>query len=191
MIGRNGTGKTRLVEELLSFYKNVYVLDLKGQIQWPDYRVFNNLENFKNARDHKKIYKPFAKDLRNEQIIDQFFWHIFREGEVVLYVDEVSLVTRGQDVSDGYHAIIAQGRELGITLYQSTQRPKGIPSIVMTESQRFFVFSLNLEADRKRVKEVAPIEEEEIQKLGKFEFLFSDMDAVYGPYKLEINSDEK
>ena len=194
IIGRNGTGKTRLAESLLEFYKNVIVLDIKGLIRWPDYKIFSTFKDFRNSQAYKKIYKPNISEMRNAALIEEFFYHVYDRGNTVIYVDEVYAVTVNGQIDDGYHAVLTRGRERGITVYQSTQRPVKIAQEVLSEAEQFMSFALNLEQDRKRVEEVSGIPEELIADLEKFDFYYANQDGVYGPYRLDLTNnatDEK
>lgn len=50
--------------------------------------------------------------------------------------------------------LLRRGREAQITTFVATQRPMDIPVTILSEAMHVFVFDLNLEGDRKRVREV-------------------------------------
>lgn len=117
------------------------------------------------------IYAPTVYEQRDEVVREAFFQWVFLTGNITLYVDEVYSVVYKQDIPFYYHAIFTQGREFGITCISSSQRPKDIPQVILSEAERLYIFRLTLAQDRKKVKEIIPINDKVI--LPAKEFLYS------------------
>lgn len=70
---------------------------------------------------------------------------------MVIYGDEATLLTRPTILEPTLGKAIRTGRERGVAVWLSSQRPKNIPSEVFTESEHFFVFQLTYEDDFRKV----------------------------------------
>lgn len=174
-----GSGKTYFAEKLLRWSDYTVVYDLKGEIDWPDYRVVTSLETlFKLEVDEapKIIFKPdFEGTPYGKEQADLFFKWVYQRRNCTLYVDEVmSACYRGQ-ITYWLHVIMTRGRELGIQFIGSTQRPKSIPMQLMSESQRWAIFHLNMEEDAERIEKTFGIERTRIQQLPDFHFFYGNV----------------
>jgi hypothetical protein len=96
----------------------------------------------------------------SEDIIEKvkntsFFKWCYLRGNTRVLIDEAMQVCPNPAVMPEYYkAILTRGRELNVSVWSCTQRPKTIPLSIISESTHFFIFMLNLEADRRRVNEV-------------------------------------
>lgn len=156
--GRTGCGKSQLVEAYLSSRPNVICLDTKGDVNWntiPDVVIYDRLDRMIEKHSiGKAIYRPRWQEL-NFDYTDKFFEYIYLRRNTDVWIDEVMSI----ELTPYYKACLTRGRSLNISCWNVTQRPKTIPLICISESTHFFVFDLQLEADRKRIMEVVPFEE--------------------------------
>lgn len=171
--GQTGSGKSFLKQAYLSGYKNVISLDLKGKLTYKpfldDVPVIDNLEDLMKVGEGKYIYRPRFQEIEDTSYIERFFEWIYNRQNTIVDIDEIMALTEmsGSNYIPRYaKAILTRGRERNTALWGATQRPKTIPLVYMSEATHFFVFSLKLEADRKRIQEIIPYPEimEEIQK---------------------------
>lgn len=186
--GQTGSGKTRAAEELLKWRKHVVVYDTKGLLRWEGFhRVTTLAELVENQKMPKLIYAPIAAELGNDDAIEAFFRFCYLRGNCTVYVDEVYGVAMGASLPDSYHALLTRGRELGLSTWSSTQRPKDVPQAIFSESEHFYVFRLQLPQDRRRIREVVSLSEEALQGLAKHRFYYArpDIEPV-GSYKLKL-----
>lgn len=189
-VGQTGCGKTTLARAVLAFYRNVAVLDPKGLIRWQGYRHFTKLKDAMAENPARFIYSPRAEELRDERFAEAFFKWIYSRRNTMAYVDEVYAVTERDEMPDHYHAILTRGRERGIGLLSSSQRPMRIPQAIMSESERWYIFRLNMPGDRKKVEQTVGITSEEIVALPKRHFIhcIADRDLRSGPLTLKIHT---
>lgn len=203
-IGCSGSGKTTLAEYILRFFPYVVVLDTKGFINWPGYKLYrarkvstflktgtrdNDAKVFRqlvNAPENKIIFRPSAKWLRDDAQIEQFFQWIYWRENCVLYVDEASSVTSSTYIPESFFDCIVRGREKGIQVFTSTQRPSGIKPELLTETEHIYCFRLRRESDKERVRKDCGIEPDLITQ--KHFFIYSnDGEIVFdSPTKLNV-----
>ena len=190
-MGTTGCGKTTLAEYLCSRFKYVVVWDAKGTINWNGYKLIQSfpelLKEFRSGSAERIIYRPSVREVRDEDIWDQFFWSIYERKNTCLYVDEVYSVVRGNTIPDGYHAILTRGRERGITAINSTQRPIRIPQEVLSEVENLYVFRLRLRQDIEKLNDIDDdFDPDFIRDFHDHEFLYSSIVGVSGPFRLKI-----
>ena len=193
VFGQTGTGKTTLARALLQQREYVVVCDPKRRISWPGYAQVDlkALLKLDPLKFPKVIYKPTFADINENKgsAINTFFRWVFERGNCTLYVDELSLISRGDDYPSFYGVNLQQGRESKIEVISGSQRPMWIPQIAMSEAEHLYSFYLKLAQDRNRIEQLAGIRSEEIEALAKQEFLYAPQDgAIVGPLRLQISS---
>ena len=152
-VGRTGSGKTYLARALLNDVDRLIVLDAKGTITGPEWRV----EDFDGAS--RALRNPDSEfRLRVPAPIngdwEPFLWAAYEAENCTVYIDEVYGVETGTKPSNALRACITRGRELGIGVWAATQRPSQIPLIILSEADWIFTFQLRLDVDRKRMAEL-------------------------------------
>lgn len=193
VFGQTGSGKTTLARALLQHREYVIVCDPKRRISWPGYVQvdFRTLLKIDPVKFPKIIYKPTFEDIQDNKgaIINAFFRWVFERGNCTLYVDELSLIARGDDYPRFYGVTLQQGRESNIEVISGSQRPMWIPQIAMSEAEHLYCFYLKLIQDRNKIEQLAGIPSEQIDNLAKQEFLYAPQDgAIVGPLRLQIGN---
>lgn len=174
--GKTGSGKTYLARKYLAGYLNVFVLDTKGTLTWPEVprdevTIITHIKELPKVKTIKCIYKPAVEELEIE-FYDQFFRFIYERGHTICWIDEVMSVTpNSQKIPFWYKAILTRGRELGVSAWSLTQRPAGINLLPISEASHIISFDLNLPQDRKRMAEVSGAPEF-LTKPGEFKFWY-------------------
>ena len=153
--GRTGSGKTFLAKHLISRYSRVIVVDPKGTFH------ADGLENW-NRSSRKKIFnddKPFKIRIppliadNQEEAYDEYFSELYEADNYLIYIDELYGVVTGVKGGKWLRALYTQGREFGISVIASTQRPAWIPTFTMSEAEWFFCFQLQMLKDRMTMAE--------------------------------------
>ena len=174
--GRTGTGKTFLARQYLAGFESVFVLDTKGMFAWPEIpgtiwsehylvdgnkelEIVNSVNDLANAQTAKVIYRPNYDEL-NFDYYDEFFKFCYFRGNTTVLVDEAfSICPTPYKIPEFYRAILTRGRELKVSCWSLTQRPSGIPQIILSEATHYFVFDLNLQTDRDKMAVITGCEE--------------------------------
>ncbi len=168
-LGANGSGKTEVAAQMIRGYPRVVILDVKYDfpIPWPkgEYTILKKppglgwwfLDPWRTAKHI--IYRPEPPYDTGPWItyfMDKMFARGRREGKrkpFILYLDEGGWAAySGAKLAMARLAIT--GRSIGIGLWISAQRPRGIPPEVRSEAWFYYVFFLRKRADRKELLEV-------------------------------------
>jgi hypothetical protein len=162
--GRTGSGKTYLARKYLARYPQVVALDTKGTMTWPevpaeDLTLVERLTDLTAAKTSKIIYRPGWQELEFDYYNEFFRW-CYQRGHTLVWVDEaMSICPNPHKIPDYYKAILTRGRELKVAVWSLTQRPAGIPQVIMSEATHFFIFDLNMPQDRQKLTEVTGAQE--------------------------------
>lgn len=157
--GRTGSGKTFLARKYLNRYKNVVALDTKGTLQWPEVpdeelTLVSRLADLGGAKTPKIIYRPSWEEMEVD-FYNEFFRWCYMRGNTIVWIDEaMSVCPNPHKIPDYYKAVLTRGRELQVAAWSLSQRPSGIPQVIMSEATHFFVFDLNMPQDREKLVEV-------------------------------------
>jgi len=182
--GKTGSGKTTLAETLCNPLRRMVVLDSKGSLtkwrgleQWDDPDVQARFEDGENVRMH--AMSPLDVDISPTDYWNSVFARCLEVGDVTIYVDELFAVAPpGQYSRNALQACYTRGRELGIGVWASTQRPSWIPLFAMSEAEHYFMFRIMLENDRKRLSAfMGPAVMEPIQDVHGFYYMRTLDDA--------------
>lgn len=176
--GQKGSGKTTLIKKLLTLLPNELIIIIDSKPDWENLarmagpnpkkkpRKLNvNLLWQLNSRFAKGTYvyqcptdRPAYADSNVERII---FWAIARYDRIkrwtgkkvglTIVVDELGDFAKGSYTTPAMSKLIRQGRSKKVRTFLGSQRPSGIPQIAVDQAQRFCVFMLMNEADRKRL----------------------------------------
>lgn len=181
--GKTGSGKTYLARKYLAGYENVFVLDTKGTLEWPEVprdelTIITHISELNKVETPKCIYKPAIEELEPE-FYDQFFRFIYERGHTILWVDEIMSVSpNAQKIPFYLKAALTRGRELGVAVWSLTQRPSGINLLPISEASHIISFDLNLPQDRKRMAEVSGAPEF-LKKPGEYKFWYYNVQGEH------------
>jgi hypothetical protein len=155
LCGRTGSGKTFAAYHILKPLPRLIVLDPKGTLGTWGLRPWD-----REARRLLKRGEPVRARVTVEfgtdpsEIWQQAYQEIYAAGNATMYIDEVyGVVDPGSKASPELTGLITRGRELRIGVFGCSQRPSWVPLFLMTEAQHFFMFSLHLMEDKRRMAE--------------------------------------
>ena len=154
--GKTGSGKTFLAQYLLRPMRRLVVIDPKRTLGTPKWRMeLPTKDNLKKLRDGEsariRFFDPPTIDKDGYPNWDSVFELVWEVEDCVLYIDEMYSATKNGYMTWPLRRLYTQGRELGIGVWASTQRPSRVPLEMFTEAEWSFIFMLNMQEDRKRI----------------------------------------
>lgn len=152
IIGRTGSGKTRLGWWLLSFahfdIQPYVIVDYKRD------ELFSSVASIREIginevpkRPGLYIIRPNVGDVDG---VEQWLWKVWEREDCGLYFDEGYMLP--QNPRGAFTALLTQGRSKHIPVYCLTQRPSWISRFVFSEADFFAILQLNDDEDYKTVQ---------------------------------------
>jgi len=194
LTGKTGSGKTYLARYITRPLKRLVVLDGKGTLgnwglePWTSSSLRSLL--------HGEPVRIRALPPIGDNILD--YWNeiilaCYRAGNVTIYIDELyAICPPNKAPSDALWSAYTRGRELGVGVWSSTQRPVWIPLFAMSEAEHLFVFRLQLMDDRQRMAAFMSSRVlQTIRDIHGFYYARADMEEPIYISQLEVNQENK
>lgn len=169
--GSTGSGKSLLAEIYLAGenFPHVAKLDTKGEYferlqmgqpiwrgleEGKDFSVVFRLRDLEYINTPKVIYVPEPEE-QETVFYDAFFKWVYDRTNTTVWVDELMSVAESAHRSPKWlKALMTRGRSRYCSVWNCTQRPTEIPSIILANSSVFFIFSLLLPVDREKIMKI-------------------------------------
>lgn len=164
--GMTGSGKSQLARFLLGAggFHRVIVQDGKHEFEAPTewgekgkgYAVTDDMYQVDKLfkKFGKVIWRPDVEDLEepnNWHRLDDLYDFVYQSGNMILYDDEASMSSNSHKYPRVKKRLLKQGRSKGVSCWNVTQSPVGVPNDFMREASHAFIFYLNAESDRQKV----------------------------------------
>lgn len=193
--GTNGSGKSMLAQFLVRdpFKPYSVVYDPKHSRTLGEWgggmKIMYTIGELYNAtvEDRRIIYRPSLEEAEDRASQEAFFKWIYTQGRVRVYIDECSALLGESNPNFYLKGCLTRGRELGVSVLATTQRPVSIPLITMSEASRFYIFRLNIEEDRKRITKITGLSDEAQLSLKRYEFFYFDVMRGLHDQKLKLD----
>ncbi len=157
LAGKTGSGKTYIAKHLLRSFRRLVVFDPKGTLSDWNLEPWNRsaMRKLKRGEDIRaRVTFGIVKEI--DEAWEAVFIDLYENagGDFCVYIDETyGVVNFGTRPPPGLTALYTRGREFGIGMWASTQRPLGVPLIEKSEAEHFFSFRLILRGDRQHMAE--------------------------------------
>ena len=142
IIGKTGSGKTVFAKSIFHRYQRSVFFDPKREnsdLGIACSRLDDVFRHCTGSSFHV-VYQPF--DL-NEEMFNEFCRRCFQHGNMTIIMDEVYFICFPR-VSEWHEKLIRMGRSRGIGLVHLTQRPSYIDNLILSESEHFIIYRLQL-----------------------------------------------
>ena len=159
-VGASGSGKTYATRWVLGAYygeRQILIIDTKADPSFDSIdaaRVHRSsaLGRYRDPERWPVIhYRPAATDMHAE-IIDAVCEWAYQRQNTLIAIDEATQVTGGSTrPGPGLLSAVTRGRVRHVSVWSGTQRPVGLPSILLTESEWAYVFALRRKNDRQTI----------------------------------------
>jgi ATPase subunit of ABC transporter with duplicated ATPase domains len=80
LVGQTGSGKTTLARYLLNHRQYKAVLDYKGRIEWPEYRLCKTIKELTRAKEPALLYRPSYFDSQDEETCNKLWEWLYTRG---------------------------------------------------------------------------------------------------------------
>jgi len=198
LVGATGSGKTTLAVAILPAYTYVLAIDplhvlgpkLNKDPERPTYMVVHTPSQVEEriGRVSRLLYQP-APDFMSHEGYNLVYRIVFESGNRMVYNDEVLRVVRPNGQAPQYlEALLTAGRQRGIGVISSTQRPSKVDLRILSEAEHYAAFRLRLEADLHRMAELMGKEVEKKPATGHNFYYANDMNQTR-PILLKLQED--
>lgn len=193
LIGKTGCGKTTLARFLIEDDYKPYSVTWNPKSSdnvnaWRYHKHLTRFTELDNAEENRLIYTPHPLLAEDENDQYRFFYWIYERKYTRLYIDEATSIVYPMNKSPRFlTAVINRGRERGISTLTATQRPSGVPMNLLSESEHWYIFKLNLHQDKQRVEQITGITVEDQFTLNDYEFFHFHTSRGLFPTKLRVN----
>jgi energy-coupling factor transporter ATP-binding protein EcfA2 len=178
--GKTGSGKTYLARFLTRKLPRLIVIDSKASLGEWNLDPWNG-DARRRLKNNEPVRARVLDDLQREpeEQYAELATLLLQSGNVTLYIDELyAVVPPSSRIPPPINALWTRGREPGIGVWASTQRPVWIPLVALSEAEHLFCFRLSLLDDRRRMAEFMTEE------------VLSRISDVHGFYYMQASEDE-
>lgn len=188
LVGRNGSGKTVLGQQVIALRDYVAVCATKnrdpslyGPLEKDGFELVDEFTS--EPLEHPKlIVRPELGEASRKALqaqsatFEEMLHEIFRVGDWCVYADEVRYLTDTLRLAEPFEILWLQGRSLGISVVAGTQRPVSIPREAFSQARHFFFFAEHEKDNVIRMSEFVGRNMELVRfvipRLPEFEFLY-------------------
>lgn len=160
VVGKTESGKTYLVRYATRRVPCLIVCDPKGLIKEKEWNLIPWRDGYRDLMRGRDVRVRIPSQDAPEDW-EEYLWEVYnlpwkRKGRpFVLYIDELYGVGPAQG-SRALQALYTRGRELGIFMIASTQRPKRIPPYALSEAEILVLFQTRMPQDIELMSELIP-----------------------------------
>lgn len=191
-LGATGSGKSVMAERMLDKYENYFAIDTQDALSIEG----KKLNKPEGLGIFLKLYNRIKYVPKMEYINSTAFNYLFKilinssmknkKKSKVIYIDEIYHLGYGASFPSWLPRSITTARQKGISFWISAQRPRNIPTPVLSEASKIYVFYLNKEEDIDFISGFARTDKANFKKElinQKDDFSFFEIDARKGTWK--------
>ena len=195
-LGSTGSGKSYLAEKMLKGVKRYFIFDTQDIFDFDKSKIVTKPSEAVKAIEkniNRIIYKPHRKYQTreiNEIIINALLDSSTRKNKKprVIYIDEIFHLGYERSFPSALPIGLAISRQRALSFWISTQRPKLIPTNILSEASYIFCFFLSKRMDIEYLADNIRAEKKEFitdsLTMKKEEYKFILLDQNNGIYEI-------
>lgn len=152
VLGRTGSGKTVLGSWLLSqqaFDRMPWtVIDYKGDELFNGLRYIREIGPNEKPPKHAGLYRMRPHPIHDADAVENWLMQVWERERQGVFVDETFMLPN----KGAFEGILTQGRSKHIPVIALSQRPAWISRYAYSEADHFFVFHLNTDDDKLKIR---------------------------------------
>lgn len=157
-VGKTGSGKSTLALAMIpAMPLPVLCVDTKYSRSISDAAAVHGweiVEELPKRLEDRIVWRPAPDQLADPYAMDAELDRLVRTHAICsVYIDELYQLHANGRAGPGIIGLWTRGRELGFTTLASTQRPAWVSQFCLTESDQYYLFTLTLKDDRKKLSE--------------------------------------
>jgi len=159
--GATGTGKSTVAGEFLHLRTQVCVCVSKGMddiFEGPYYKDYETIPTWRPGKHQRVLLRPAnrptlkeTRDHKHKVFAEAFDNILLVRGNWCVDVDETHYMSTTLGLSQEITDMLEQGRSAGISMWNNTQRPAGIPLAIYVNSSHAFLFQAQEDYDVQRL----------------------------------------
>lgn len=210
IIGPTGSGKTTLTFQLLEKRKYVVIFGVKAAdstlsryareydytvtSKWPPDSIYDEkiilwpkFVNITSFAKQNKVFRDAINGYGKKPYIEP---GIFAEGGWTVVIDEVMYFVEELKLTPEMRMLWTQGRSNNISVVASSQRPRDIPQLMLSQATHLFLFQVSDKYEIRRLSELTGQYADEINtilpRLQKHQFVYiNTRDSYFRIAKVE------
>jgi len=162
ILGKRGSGKSYLANELIKKLDNAIVLDVNGD----DY---TDLQIAESELDYQK-YKKLRVVAYNSDIEDSFFESITKLHDRIIVIDECDRFCSPYNINDNLDSLIRYGRHKNISMILISRRPAELHRNITANTNEIICFKMIEPRDIEYLRKIDVDFANKVKNLGLYEF---------------------
>jgi len=167
IIGQTGCGKTVLAKSMLKNWTGkLCIIDPKRMIVDGNKKaemntlkvesVTGSLKAIKLFNPKRFVFQPSEDNLTNIEMYNELFKYLYDKKNFLVYIDDMLGIMERNKYPHYLQVCYQMGRQRGMTMLTTVQRPTWLPLFLLSEADRFYCFNLLMPEDIKRVASLVP-----------------------------------
>ncbi len=180
ILGRKGTGKSRMLRERLKSESRIVLWDPLGEHVWCPNRITDpaRLDAFFGwTRKREKFAARFVPLAAPEGSFDAVADMVYRRGRLAFGVEEVAMISNPNWLPEGFDRLVRLGRHRGVDLLWTSQRAGEVARRLTAQTDVFIIFRHTEPRDLDAIQERCGVEvRDRVSQLEVHEHLVWDVE---------------
>jgi ABC-type cobalamin/Fe3+-siderophores transport system ATPase subunit len=143
ILGRKGSGKSRMLRDLLGKEPRIVLWDVLGEHNWCPNRIADlaQLDGFFSwTRKREKFAARFVPLNALESTFDPVCDMVYRRGHLAFGVEEVAMISQPNWLPEGFDKMVRLGRHRVVDILWTSQRAGEVARRLTAQTDVFIIF---------------------------------------------------